>query len=180
MAPMPVGFAGTTLTSSIVLLPFTIIFLGLSPFVSKVIYKFGDLRPLIFASIISLIGFVSIYIFHANEFHVGINLGNISTGLALINTIAMNITLPLTLKQFGGVVVGMVQFFTFTGMAIGPVISGLYMQNFQTTKDSNQTGLIPSGEAYDLIFMTAALTSFIFVLMAFILKKTVQDNIAKA
>ena len=100
-APIPVGFEGITLTSSIVLLPFTIIFLTLSHFVSKVISKFGNLRPLIFATIVSLIGFVSIYIFHANGFHVGINLGIISTGLALINTIAMNIRLLLTPKQFG-------------------------------------------------------------------------------
>ncbi len=135
------------------------------------ISKFGNLRPLIFASIVSLIGFVSIYIFHANGFHVGIKLGIISTGLALINTIAMNIILLLTPKQFGGVVVGIVQVFTFTGMAVGPVISGLYMQNFQRTIDSNQTGLIPSGEAYDLIFLTAAIASFIFVLMAFVIKK---------
>ncbi|MEJ7641890.1 MAG: MFS transporter [Candidatus Nitrosocosmicus sp.] len=143
-APIPVGFDGTTLTSSIVLLPFTIIFLALSPFVSKVISKFGNLRPLIFASIVSLIGFVSIYIFHANEFHVGINLGIISTGLALINTIAMNIILLLTPKQFGGVVVGIVQVFTFTGMALGPVISGLYMQNFQRTigRQSNRIDTI--------------------------------------
>jgi hypothetical protein len=102
------------------------------------------------------------------SFTGGINLGIISTRLALINTIAMSISLLLTPKQFGGVVVGIVQVFTFTGMAIGPVISGLYMQNFQTTIDSNQTGLIPSGGVYDLIFLTTAITSFIFVLMAFV------------
>jgi MFS family permease len=175
-ASILVGFDGTILTSSVVLLPFTTIFLALSPFISKVVSKFGNLRSLIFAGIISLIGFVSIHIFHANEFHVGI----ISIGLALINAIAMNITLLLTPKQFGGVVVGIDQVFTFIGMAVGLVISGLCMQNFQTTIYSNQTGLIPSGEAYDVIFLAAAIASCIFVLRAFTLKKTVQDNIVKA
>ncbi len=117
--PEPIGFGGNTLTSSIVLLPFTIIFLVLSPLVSKIITKFGNLRPFIIASIISFIGFSSIYIFHTNEVQAGINLGIISIGLALINTIAMNIILILTPKQFGGVVVGIVQVFIFTGMAIG-------------------------------------------------------------
>ena len=48
-----------------------------------------------------------------------ISLGIVAIGLALINTIAMNIVLILTPKQFGGVVIGIVQVFTFTGMAIG-------------------------------------------------------------
>jgi Na+/melibiose symporter-like transporter len=74
-APIPIGFGGTTLISSLVLLPFTIIFLALSPFVSKIISKFGNLRPLIFASLISIIGYVSILIFHANEFQGGITWG---------------------------------------------------------------------------------------------------------
>ena len=78
-------------------------------------------------------------------------MGIISIGLALINTVAMNIILFLTPKQYGAVVVETAQVFSFTGLAIGPVISGLYMQNYQTTIHT-QIALIPSGEAYDLIF----------------------------
>lgn len=44
----------------------------------------------------------------------------------------MNIVLLLTPKQFGGIVIGILQVFTFTGMAIGPVISSLYLQSYQT------------------------------------------------
>jgi hypothetical protein len=78
------------------------------------------------------LGFICIYFFHANEFQVMISLGIISVGLALINTIAMNMILLLTPKQFGGVVIGIVQVFMFTGMAIGPVTSSLYLQSYQT------------------------------------------------
>ena len=178
--PEPIGFGGNTLTSSIVLLPFTIIFLVLSPLVSKIISKFGNLRPFIIASIISFIGFLSIYIFHTNEVQVGINLGIISIGLALINTIAMNIILILTPKQFGGIVVGIVQVFTFTGMAIGPVLSGLYLQKYQIHVHNLKMESIPSSDAYELIFLTATIASFISVVMAFILKKSIPTDIANA
>ena len=154
MAPPPIGFGGNALTSSIMLLPFTIIFLGLSPAVSKIIAKFGNLTPFIVASLISFFGFLGIYIFHANEIQVGVNLGVISVGLTLINTIAMNIILLLTPKQFGGVLNGVVQVFTFTGMALGPVIIVLYMQSFQTTIPGKQGELpFPSDQAYDFIFL---------------------------
>ena len=180
--PKPVGFGANTLTSSIVLLPFTIIFLLLSPVVSKIILKFGITKPFIFASIASFIGFLTLFIFHANELQIGMNLAIISIGLALINTIGMSIILLLTPKQFGGVVVGIVQVFTFTGMAIGPVISGLFMQIYQVHNINNlKVESIPSSEAYALIFLTAALASFIFVIMTFIVKRSIpiDETIAK-
>jgi MFS family permease len=107
-------------------------------------------------------------------------LGIVSIGLALINTIAMNITLLSTPKQFGGVMVVIVQVFTFTGMAMGPVISGVYIQNFQTTTPPSKLTWIPSNESYALIFLTSAIASLISVMMAFILKKTTPPDIAKA
>ncbi len=169
----PIGFGANTLTSSIVLLPFTIIFLVFSPLVSKIILKFGNIIPVIVASIISFIGFLSLFLFHTNEVQVGINLAIISIGLSLINTIAMNIILLLTPKHIVGIVVGIVQVFTFTGMAIGPVISGLYMQNYQTNIIINNLKIesIPSSQAYELIFLTAAITSFIFIVMTLFFKK---------
>ena len=90
-APIPIGLGGNALTSSIILLPFTIIFLILSPFVSKIITKLGNLKPFIIASIITFLGFTGIYFFHANDFQIMISLGIIAFGLALINTISMNI-----------------------------------------------------------------------------------------
>jgi hypothetical protein len=161
------------------LLPFTIIFLGLSPSVSKIIAKFDNLNPFIVASLISFFGFLGIYIFHANEIQVGVNLGVISVGLTLINTVAMNIILLLT-QQFGGVVIGVVQVFTFTGMALGSVISGLYMQSFQTTIPAKQEELpFPSGQAYDFIFLTAAVASFIFIILALVLKTSIHQDLVK-
>lgn len=179
-APIPIGLGGNALTSSIILLPFTIIFLILSPFVSKIITKLGNLKPFIIASIITFLGFTGIYFFHANDFQIMISLGIIAFGLALINTIAMNIVLLLTPKQFGGIVIGIVQVFTFTGMAIGPVMSSLYLQSYQTNycEQQQKCSLLPSSEAFNLIFITAAMASFVFVIIGLILKKSIPANIA--
>lgn len=179
-APIPIGLGGNALTSSIILLPFTIIFLILSPFVSKIITKLGNLKPFIIASIITFLGFTGIYFFHANDFQIMISLGIIASGLALINTIAMNIVLLLTPKQFGGIVIGIVQVFIFTGMAIGPVMSSLFLQSSQINycEQQQKCSLIPSSEAFNLIFRTAAMASFVFVIIGLILKKSIPANIA--
>ena len=178
--PIPIGLGGDALTSSIILLPFTIIFLVLSPFVSKIITKLGNLKPFVIASIITFLGFVGIYFFHTNDFHIMLSLAIIAFGLALLNTIAMNIVLLLTPKQFGGIVIGIVQVFIFTGMAIGPVMSSLYLQSYQTNFCMHQQkcSLIPSSEAFNLIFITATMASFVFVIIGIILKKTIPSHIA--
>ena len=176
---IPEGLGGNALTTSIILLPFTVIFLVLSPFVSKIITKLGNLKPFIIASIITFLGLICIYFFHTNEIQIMISLGVIAIGLALINTIAMNIVLLLTPKQFGGIVIGIVQVFTFTGMAIGPVISSLYLQSYQTNFCLQQLkcSLIPSISAFNLIFITAAMASFVFILIGLILKRFISSNV---
>ncbi len=180
-APMPTGFGGNALESSVVLLPFTIVFLIMSLVVSKIISKFGNLKPLIVASLISLIGFVGIFVFHSDEIQIGLNLTVIATGLAMLNTIAMNVILLIIPKQYGGVIVGIVQVFTFTGMALGPIISGLYMQSYHISIEHKIQVLIslPSREAYQLIFLTSAIASSISLAMAFILNRKIPSKIIK-
>jgi MFS family permease len=181
-APTPEGLGGNALTASMILLPFTIIFLVLSPFVSKIITKLGNLKPFVIASLFTFLGCVCIYFFHANELQIMTSLGIVAIGLALINTIAMNIVLLLTPKQFGGVVIGIIQVFTFTGMAIGPVISSLYLESFQINfcnEQQQQCSLIPSNEAFNLVFITAALASFAFIIIGLYLKRFLPSNIAR-
>jgi hypothetical protein len=86
----------------------------------------------------------------------------ILTDFALLNTIAINILLLVTPKKLGGVVLGVVQLFIFTRMTLGLVISGLYLQNYQTSIDNGSTEVsLPSYEAYQLIFLTTPIASFI-------------------
>lgn len=75
--------------------------------------------------------------------------------------------------------IGIVQVFMFTGMAIGPVISSLYLQSYQTTICNEQEcSLVPSSNAFNLIFLAAAMASTVFIIIGFILKKSIPSNVA--
>lgn len=176
-APIPLGFGGSTITSSLVLLPFTLVFLILSPIVSTIVRKFGNIKPLIAGNIISALGYISIFLFHSTELHMAISLAIVSSGLALLNTIGMNIIMLSTPRQFGGITIGIVQVFAFIGMSIGPVIGGMYMQTYQETISGLSTSF-PSSEAYDLIFLTASISSLSFIILAIILKRELPSSIA--
>jgi MFS family permease len=108
-APIPLGFGGSAITSSLVLLPFTLVFLILSPTVGIIVGKFGNIKLLMAGSIVSAIGYFSILLFHYTELQVAISLAIVSTGLALLNTIGMNIVMLSTPRQFGGTIIGMVR-----------------------------------------------------------------------
>lgn len=171
-APIPLGLGGSAITSSFVLLPFTLVFLVLSPTVGIMVSKFGNVNLFIVGSIISAVGYFSIFLFHSTELEVSVTLAIVSTGLALLNTIGMNIVMLSTPKQFGGITIGMVQVLMFIGMSIGPVVGGMYMQRYQESSVVIASStLYPSSEAYDLIFLTASITSLSFVTLAIILKK---------
>lgn len=178
-APIPLGFGGSAITSSFVLLPFTLVFLVLSPTVGIMVGKFGNIKLFIAGSVISAVGYFSIFLFHSTELEVSVSLAIISTGLALLNTIGMNIVMLSTPKQFGGITIGMVQVLMFIGMSIGPVVGGMYMQRYQESSivDAISTSF-PSPVAYDLIFLTASTASLSFVVLAIILKRENPSSIA--
>lgn len=57
---------------------------------------------------------------------------------------------------------------------MGPVISGFYLENYQTSVHNINRIMMPSGEAYEMIFLTTMVASFILVIIAIILKKTIS------
>ena len=176
-APTPLGFGGSAITSSLVLLPFTLVFLILSPTVGIIVGKFGNIKLFIAGSVISAIGYFSIFLIHSTELQVAISLAIVSTGLALLNTIGMNIVMLSTPRQFGGTIIGMVQVLMFSGMSIGPVVGAMYMQTYQENVAGLSTSF-PSSEAYDLIFLTASIASISFIILAIILKKEIPSSVA--
>jgi MFS family permease len=177
-APIPLGFGGSAITSSFILLPFTLVFLVLSPTVGIMVGKFGNIKLFIAGSMISAVGYF-IFLFHSTELEVSVSLAIVSTGLALLNTIGMNIVMLSTPKQFGGITIGIVQVLMFIGMSIGPVVGGMYMQRYQESSvvDAISTSF-PSPVAYDLIFLTALIASLSFVELAIILKRENRSSIA--
>jgi hypothetical protein len=58
----------------------------------------------------------------------------------------------------------------FMGMAIGPALAGVYMENNQTVEGVE--GSYPSAGSYNLVFLTAALLSAVSVGFALTLRRT--------
>jgi len=56
----------------------------------------------------------------------------------------------------------------FIGMAIGPALAGIYMENQRTTEFG---GSYPTPGSYNLVFLTAGLLSAVSVLFALVLRK---------
>jgi Na+/melibiose symporter-like transporter len=176
-SPIPLGFGGSAITSSLVLIPFTLVFLVLSPAVGIMVRKFGNINLFMAGSIISVVGYFSILLFHYNELEASVSLAIVSSGLALLNTVGMNIVMLSTPKQFGGITIGMVQVLVFIGMAIGPVVAGVYMQTHQESIVGSSASF-PSADAYNFVFLTASVASLSFVLLAIILKRKNPSSIA--
>jgi Na+/melibiose symporter-like transporter len=106
-SPIPLGFGGSAITS-FVLIPFTLVFLVLSPAVGGImVRKFGNINLFIAGSIISAVGYF-ILLFHSNELEVSVSLAIVSTGLAILNTVGMKIVMLSTPKQVAGITIGMV------------------------------------------------------------------------
>jgi hypothetical protein len=64
-------------------------------------------------------------------------------------------------KPFVGISVGVGALLLFIGMSIGPVLTGVYMENHQTIKGVQ--GSYPSLESYNLVFLTSGLLSTVSV-----------------
>lgn len=179
-APSPSGFGGSPVTASFVLLPFTIIFLIMSPAVSIIVSKFGNIRPLIVGSLLCVVGSFGLLFFHSTEFDVSTNLSLLAAGLVLIDTIAFSTIMITTPKEFGGVSIGMVQVLLFGGMSIGPIVAAINLQNHQiiVTTNTSESDSFPSSLSYYHVFLIAALASIVFVTAAMVLKKTLPPNIS--
>ncbi len=180
-SPPPSGFGGSAVESALVQLPFMIIFLIFAPASGFIISKIGSIRPVVFGTIISLIGFLGMFAFHSTEIFVGVNLAVIAVGFALLNTGVFNIIMISTPIQYSGISLGMSVVVMIIGMSIGPIVAGFFMQTFQTTSELSMiaktptaisnTSSHPSAIAYNLIFLTGIIISIFSIILAFILRK---------
>jgi Na+/melibiose symporter-like transporter len=82
----------------------------LSPTIGIMVSKFGNIKLFIAGSFISAVGYFSIFLFHYTELQVSVTLAIVCSGLALLNTIGMNIVMLSTPKQFGGITKGWFKF----------------------------------------------------------------------
>jgi MFS family permease len=170
-SPIPLGFGGDAITSAGIQLPFMIVFLLFAPSSGYIISKLGNVKPTLIGSIVSAIGFFSLFAFHTTGFFVSINLAIIAGGLSLMQVGGFDIVLQQTPRQFSGISLGMTVLFNLIGGSIGPAIAGIIMQTHQVIlKDVADS--FPAPQSYDLIFLAIALTSLLpIVLGIFLMKK---------
>ena len=166
-SPEPVGFGGDAVTTANVQLPFMIIILIIAPSSGFIMSRLGNLRPTLAGSIISTIGFFSLFAFHSTQFLVATNLAVIAAGISLTQVGVFDITMKSTPKQFSGVSIGMTVVLSILGSSIGPAIAAIYMQQNQVFV-KGIVGTFPSSMAYTLIFLTAAIVSIVSIALVMI------------
>ncbi|MDQ6723086.1 MAG: MFS transporter [Thermoproteota archaeon] len=170
-SPTPLGFGGGPVESASVQLPFMILSLIISVSSGFLISKIGNIKPTIVGCIISTIGFFLIFIYHPTEFVISIELSIIAIGLSLAEIGSFNIILVSTPLHLSGTSLGITMLLFLIGMSVGPTISGIYLQSFQTSI-KGVSGTFPSTFSYNMIFLTAALISvFSIILTAMVARK---------
>lgn len=179
-SPSPLGFGEDPLMTSNVQLPFAIVLLIFGPTSGFIVSKLGSTKPIILGSIISTIGFVSLYMYHSTEFLVSANLAILSTGLSLTNVGAMNVIMLTTPRKDIGVSLGMSTLIRIIGASVGPAMAGMYMQTHKTTL-TGIAGAFPTSDSYNLIFFTASLISCASIGLSLALRKQlvkfpIQEN----
>lgn len=163
-SPQPLGFGGDAVAAGNVQLPFMIAFMILGPTGGILISKIGSIKPLLIGSITIVAGFSLILVFHFTESTVMLSLVILGAGISITNASALNVINTSTPKRFSGVAFAAALLLQFTGMAIGPVIAGMYMQTHETLLNNGfALSSFPSPEAYNLIFFTALLLSMLFI-----------------
>ncbi|HZD81285.1 MAG TPA: MFS transporter [Nitrososphaeraceae archaeon] len=168
--PKPVGFGGDPISASKVQLPFALVFLVFGPASGLIISKLGSMKPIIIGTVVGAFGFLGLVIFHSTEFLLSVNLAILSIGLSLYNVGAQNVIILSIPRQNSGASLGMTTFLRIVGSSIAPALSGMFMQGYQYTINIGaKPQSFPSSEAYDLIFLTAAILSIISISLGIVL-----------
>jgi MFS family permease len=157
-SPQPLGFGGDAVVTASVQLPFMIVLLIGTIMSGFILNRVGNTRLTLLGTIISSIGFISLFLFHSTEFMVSVALTIISAGLSLSITGGFNIVLLSAPIQATGIALGMTLLLNLVGMSIGPSIAAMFQQMYQGTVEG-VAGQFPTHDAYNLIFLTAALIS---------------------
>jgi MFS family permease len=176
-SPQPLGFGGDALVTASVQLPFMIVLLIGTIMSGFILNRAGNTRLTLLGTIISAIGFISLLLFHSTEFMVSVALTIISAGLSLSITGGFNIVLLSAPIQATGIALGMTLLLNLVGMSIGPSIAAMFQQMYQGTVEG-VAGQFPTSDAYNLIFLTAALISLASIALALALarRKTIAEQ----
>src|ERR687894_660891 len=170
-SPPPLGFGGDAVVTANVQLPFMIVLLVGTVMSGFILNKVGNTRLTLLGTIISAIGFFSLLMFHSTEFMVSVSLTIISAGLSLSITGGFNVVLLSAPIQMTGIALGMALLLNLVGMSIGPSIAAMFQQMYQGTVEGVIGEQFPTQEAYNFIFLTAALISLVSVALGLALAR---------
>ncbi len=170
-SPTPLGFGGDAVDAANVQLPFMIMFLVFASITPFIINRIGRLTPIIMGSVISIVGSFGLLMFNSTEVAVSTNLAIIASGLSMTITAVWNVVVSSSPKPFIGISVGVGALLLFLGMAIGPALTGVYLEADQTIE--GVSGAYPSQASYKLVYLTSALLSAISLVFVLMLKKRV-------
>lgn len=171
--PPPVGFGQNVINATKVLLPFALVLLVFGPASGLIISKLGSMKPIIIGTVVIAIALFGLVIFHSTEFLISVNLGILSIGLSLSNVGAQNVIMLATPRQNSGISLGLTSLLRIVGSSIAPAVAAMFMQGYQyTTNIGGKSQSFPSSEAYNLIFLTAAILSIVSISLAVVLLRT--------
>ena len=174
-SPEPSGFGETVISTANIQLPFMIVFLLFAPSSGFIVSKLGNIKPTIIGSIVSALGFSSLFLFHSNGILVSTNLAIIAGGLSLMQVGGFDIVLQSTPRKFSGISLGMTVLFNLVGGSVGPAVAGIYMQANQVLIKG--VGSYPSPDSYNLIFLTIALASLIPIALSIYIRKSCPHKV---
>lgn len=177
-SPAPLGFGGTAVDAANVQLPFMVMFLVFASVTPFVINRIGSTRPAFIGGVISLAGALGLLAFHSTGLEVSASLAVIASGLSLTMTATWNIVVSQSPKEFTGISVGVGALLLFIGMAIGPALAGVYMEDHETVAGAE--GSYPSPGSYNLVFLTAGLLSAVSVGFALALARRAARKAVEA
>jgi MFS family permease len=170
-SPPPFGFGGNSITVAGVQLPFMIVLLMGTIMSGFILNRIKNTKLMLFGTAISAIGFFVVLMFHSTENMVSIGLTVLAAGLSLSITGAFNLILLSVPMQMTGIALGMTLLLNLVGMSVGPALSGVFQEAYKGTTPGVH-GLFPTDQAYNLIFITAALVSLASVAMALSVSRT--------
>ena len=172
-SPQPLGFGGDVITIAAVQLPFMIVSLIVSAAGGFFLTRLGNFKLTALGTIICTVGFFSILAFHYTESMISVTLTIISVGLSFTIVGGINIILMSSPQKVQGISLGMSVLLMLVGNSLGPSLAGMYQQMYRDTIPK-LAGSFPSAQAYDQIFLTAALLSVVSIFLVTALRKNMR------
>ena len=112
--------------------------------------------------------------FHSTELAVSTNLAIIGSGLSMTITATWNIVVSSSPKSFIGISVGVGALMLFIGMAIGPALTGVYLESRESI--AGIPGTYPTPGSYNLVYLTSGLLSAVSLIFVLMLKQRAMNK----